>query len=315
MRNLNEDNPAWMVLSNEERLALSLHYGPEKSTWQAGEIMKKAHYKYLEIKARAEKFLKMFVEHYEIYGGLFPGDIIISPSFRKFLELTIVERKQVSNAIKEIDNNVFFTTASRDDFIVKEMKKLKNSRKTSERNFHNLIMDFDRWNNFRIMPKSIQEPSAFKRRNKNRHRKHLKIMVNMHPFTIKKLIQRYEFIPLAHNTKHIGFMPIMVDVEEGEARVIKIHTINKILVELNRIGLYVFGREDEAEEFKTIILRYYEKQERHCTDGQKFWPKYRKMIKSAINHDPIQNITPSRKYLESALKDMDPNLLNPKKKS
>ena len=62
MRNLDENNPAWMILIEEEQLALTLHYGPEKSTWQAGEIMKKAHYKYLEIKARGEKFLKIFIE-------------------------------------------------------------------------------------------------------------------------------------------------------------------------------------------------------------------------------------------------------------
>ena len=103
MRNLDENNPAWMILIEEEQLALTLHYGPEKSTWQAGEIMKKAHYKYLEIKARGEKFLKIFIEHYEIYGDLFPDDLIISPSFRKFLDLTIIQRMQVSNAIKEID--------------------------------------------------------------------------------------------------------------------------------------------------------------------------------------------------------------------
>jgi len=313
MNGLNEDNPAWMILTEEERLALQLFHGSDKSTWQAGEILKKAHYKYLEIKARGEKFLKMFTEHYELYDELFPNDIIISNGFRLYLKLVILKRKRVNKAIEDINNPLFWTTSSRDELIISEITKFKNSHKTSERNFYNLIMEFDRWNNFRILPKSIQEPSAFKRRDKNRHRKHLKTLTNMHPFSVKEIIRRYKFKPKSPNVKHIGYITIIKDISELKYEVVPIHTVKKIMAEMSKIGIYIFQDKEVATEFINIILTYYDKETRHCTDGQKFWPQYRIIIKKAMNYNDIQNITPSRKYLENALRDIDPQLVNPKK--
>jgi hypothetical protein len=43
---------AWGLLTEEEQTALKLQLGLGKSSWQASEIMGKAHYKYLEIKKR-----------------------------------------------------------------------------------------------------------------------------------------------------------------------------------------------------------------------------------------------------------------------
>lgn len=313
MNVLTKDNPAWMILAEEERLALTLHYGADKSTWQAGEIMKKAHYKYLEIRARGEKFLKMFTEYFELYGDLFPQDLIISSSFRKYLLLVIVKRKRVNKVIREIGNPQYLITSSRDQSIIGEMSKFKNSRKISERNFYNLIMDFDRWNNFRILPKGIQEPSAFKRRDKNRHRKYLKILINMHPFSVREIIKRYEFESKASNVKHIAYITIIKDVKKAKYKIVPIHAIKSVMDEISRIGIYIFKDRQMAEVFIEIVLRYYDKEVRHCTDGQKFWPQYRLLIKKAINYNPVQNIIPSRKYLEYAMRDVDPSLVSPKK--
>lgn len=313
MEKLDNNNRAWMILTEEERLALSLFHGSDKSTWQAGEILKKAHYKYLEIKARGEKFLKMFTEHYNLYDDLFPQDIIISNGFRLYLKLVIIKRKRVNKAIQDMNNPTFWATSSRDELLIKEITKFKNSYKTSERNFYNLIMEFDRWNNFRILPKTIQEPSAFKRRDKNRHRKHLKILINMHPFSVKEIIRKYEFKPKSSNVKHIGYITIIKEIRELEYEIVAIHSIKGILAEMSKIGIYVFMDKEIATRFIEIILKYYDKDTRHCTDGQKFWPQYRVMIKKAMNYDDIQNIIPSRKYLEYALKDIDPQLINPKK--
>ena len=189
------------------------------------------------------------------------------------------------------------------------MENFRNARKTSERNFHNLIMNFDRWNNFRILPKDIQEPSAFKRRDKNRHRKYLKILINMHPFSIREIIKRYKFEPKAKNVKYIAYITIIKNVKKSEYEIVPIHAIKSIMDEISKIGIYIFKNRDLADHFIQIILKYYDKQIRHCTDGQKFWPQYRLLIKKTINYNSIQNIVPSRKYLEYAMKDVDPSLV------
>ena len=83
--------------------------------------------------------------------------------------------------------------------------------------------------------------------------------------------------------------------------------------EISKIGIYIFKSRDLAEYCIQIVLKYYDKEIRHCTDGQKFWPQYRLLIKKAMNYNSVQNIVPSRKYLEYAMKDVDPNLVSPKK--
>lgn len=48
---------AWDCLTDAEKNSLMFIQGKGLSTWEAGEILKMPHYKYLELKARAEKFL------------------------------------------------------------------------------------------------------------------------------------------------------------------------------------------------------------------------------------------------------------------
>lgn len=47
---------AWDCLTDAEKNSLMFIQGKGLSTWEAGEILKMPHYKYLELKARAEKF-------------------------------------------------------------------------------------------------------------------------------------------------------------------------------------------------------------------------------------------------------------------
>ena len=40
---------AWQILNKDEKTALMLTFNQKKSSWEAGDIMDKSHYKYLEI--------------------------------------------------------------------------------------------------------------------------------------------------------------------------------------------------------------------------------------------------------------------------
>lgn len=51
---------AWDCLNEIERQSLFLQLSESKSSWEAGEILKLSHYKYLEIRERSEKFFRLF---------------------------------------------------------------------------------------------------------------------------------------------------------------------------------------------------------------------------------------------------------------
>lgn len=51
---------AWDCLTPTEQQSLFLQLSESKSSWEAGEILKLSHYKYLEIKERSEKFFRLF---------------------------------------------------------------------------------------------------------------------------------------------------------------------------------------------------------------------------------------------------------------
>lgn len=54
--------------------------------------------------------------------------------------------------------------------IERNMKRLKESEDEWDKDTLRLILEFDRWNNFRILPRMLQQPSAFKRRSNKRIR-------------------------------------------------------------------------------------------------------------------------------------------------
>lgn len=51
---------AWSCLIDKEQQSLFLQLSESKSSWEAGEILKLSHYKYLEIRERSEKFFRLF---------------------------------------------------------------------------------------------------------------------------------------------------------------------------------------------------------------------------------------------------------------
>ncbi len=87
MSNRVMNREAWGILLKEEQQSITLSLGYSKSSWEAGEILKKAHYKYLEIAARGEKFLRMFTEFFEEHTYFIPNGVDISESFKRIPKL------------------------------------------------------------------------------------------------------------------------------------------------------------------------------------------------------------------------------------
>ena len=290
------NHEAWSILSNDERTAITLSLGYGKSTWEGGEILNKAHFKYLEIQKRSVKFLEIFTNHFHKYGGLFPHNLDIPTSLKEYLSLTILQRKNISQAVNLMDDPSYIVVSRRNAIIIRELKKLANNNSQEAQDLYSIIMDFDRWNNFRILPVEIQEPSAFKRRNKSRNIKHLNTIISLPHFSVLKIIERYSYSGRFSKK----YLPIISPHLDEGYKIITIKNENSIISDISKIGLFIFDENDLALEFSKLVSEYFIFVDKTCKKGQSFWPEFRSIINRAFNYMELENIHRSRLYLDMA---------------
>lgn len=289
------------ILTKEEQLAITLSSVHGKSTWEAGEIMGKAHYKYLEIHARGVKFWRLFTEYFTLFDELFPKELLISNKmFRKYIELLILKRMPMKEVLAEMDEE-WQNTKARNHAIENCMKALKFENKAVQAShLYHIIKDFDRWNNFRILPLSLQDPSAFKRRNKHRIKKLLSLNSHLHPVALQRVIKLYELKSKrgVHNGG-ILYLPIISVYARDMSTVIQVS--GKYTDEISQIPMFLFHNKEDADKYLEITSAYLFKENHSCRDGQIFWPELRYTIKKAINHDHVMGVNPTRKaFLDNA---------------
>lgn len=297
--NINTD--AWDILNEDERTAISLSLGHGKSTWESGEIMNKAHFKYLEIQKRARKFLEIFTNHFEKYNSLFPEQLNLTFAFKEYLTLTIIERKNISQSVKQMEEPSYIVANRRNKLIISEIEKIRETNHDYAKDFHNLIMDFDRWNNFRILPLDIQEPSAFKRRNKARNRKHLKNISTLPQFSVMKIIEKFSYSGKYGKL----YIPLISQYLEGDYKIVEAKNTPHISKEITEIGLFIFEDRAIAVEFAELVSKYFLGDVRNCKTGQKFWSAFRILLLQVYNYKELEHIHKSRTYLDHALFDRD----------
>lgn len=299
MRAINEN--AFSMLLEDEKMALGLQIGMQKSSWESGEILGRSHYKYLEIKYRAEKFLRLFTEYLGYYRDVLPTFLEGQAYVIQYFSLCISKRMKAYHALEEINKQPKKITKSQlNDRII---EVIEHWQKTQDNVHHlmalHLVLEFDRWNNFRILPKEIQEPSAYKRRLKNAYKKHLKVLIHIPNISITKIISLYE---LKRGKKSFLYWPFLNN--QGTYSIIRVKTSKGSLDCFNALCLYLFRDQGTAEEYIVAGYNYLTKVDRDCKDGLDFWPIYRELIKKAENYENIQNIIPQRKYLDTALKNL-----------
>jgi hypothetical protein len=292
---------AWSILSEEEKTCLNLSINLKKSSWEAGEIMNKSHYKYLEIKYRAEYFLKLFTEHFNKYDTLIPNsvsDLYTNIHFDNFFTRLISERLRIGD-LKESLKGTFYSDSSRRNIDIEEILiKLKEesikSNKKDVADTYFIITEYDRWNNFRILNKELQLPSAYKRRNKVRDSKHLDVLLGF-PKVIRRFILKsnyngkediyWSFIINRDRDKN-NFIPIKIKQSDKDSY----HKLTQLMIP-------IFKTEEDCRKFAFLILSFPKKGVRDCKIGLKFWPKFRVYIKNALNYNDINMINPAQSNL------------------
>lgn len=298
MSKINNLNPkAWSILNEHEKVSLSLSVGHKKSSWQAGEIMNKSHYKYLEINNRAEHFLKIFSEHFNKYGeNLIPTTISgLHPDFVVYFEESIFKRLKRSDISKKYPHSMLFLTLSRDRIITEGFEILKEGKQQAHKDLLYILTEFDRWNNFRILPDNLQEPSAYKRRNKARSRKQLNRLINLPDLTIKLILKRFKYDKAGDKL----YVPIVSDIFPDNYKVIPMKKDDVEIKAISSIGYFIFSNKEDADYMGFIVADYLIETSRSCKMGQEFWKKFRDLAESSENWSLINNLIPKRKYLEN----------------
>lgn len=307
MKSLNMDNKAWMILNEDEKQAIKLNLGLQKSTWAASEIMGKSHYKYLEILERAKSIFKIFSEYFDLYNdALIPMDIEVEEDFERYIESVILDRMKVREATNDLKDKDLRKPENRDLMLVKNMQYLRSLNSINANNLFDLIKNFDRYNNFRVLPAAIQEPHAFKRRNKKRIKKYIENLLQLDDFIITSIIQRYSLKRPKGDSLYFA-LPQKNRLELSRIIIIKRDEV--IIKRFTDAGLFLFPVPDYAKEFLEIVTDYFGKDIKHCKEGQIFWPRLREIIKNAINYDEIENLIPGRKYLPEATKNLDRSIV------
>lgn len=294
---------AWKVLSQPEQNVLSLSLSHGLSTWEAGEILKIQHYKYLEIKERAEKFFRLFIDYFEAVGSLslFQGNTVVEPRFRDYIEACIDNRMTKAEACKHTGDSALVVHSINKEVIEKNMLRLKGSPHLADRHLHMLILEFDRWNNKRILPRSLQMPSAYRRRLNKRDKAYIHHLNRIKTKRVENMLSFFSYNPRRNTSKHYYVALISEKLFDNGYQVIKVKSDNDTLEKLNKLYIYAFTKESHADVFGYLVTSYGDKVNK-SGEGQRFWPNYRDMVGKAVNFNEVSNIPFYVEDLEKAYK-------------
>lgn len=293
---------AWNCLTEKEQQSLFLQLSAQKSTWESGEILKLSHYKYIEIRERSEKFFRLFSDFYELHESIFRPDCPCERSFQDFIEACIEKRLSRKEAAIYTGDSAMQLAKVTTNNVMRNMKRLSESHNPWDIDTRRLILEFDRWNNFRILPMILQQPSAFKRRLNKKDKIYIKYLLKKIPtWRLRRLEARFKS-PLRgpkKNKERYWVALISDKIYKDGYKVIPVKKDYQVLQEFTSFYMYVFLDKDTADMFGFMISKYFIKTS-EVKLGQKFWPEYRATIEMAVNYNQVNNIEFSVKNLDTA---------------
>lgn len=278
---------AWNHLTELEQMALNLVVVNERSKKEAAIIMNISPYKFTEVYLRARKFFVMFTYHYEKYSELVPGYVMIPKEFRIFLDQLLGHRKKVTDIVKNEYMIDLASAQAREQFWRGLFTQLhiESLNEVSE-----IFREFDRWNNFRILPKNMQLPAAFPRR---RNRSLKKIQQGLYAISDlgwDLLMQKYG----CSDIPPMIFLPV---IQSYTFRSYPIRETTGITGYMSRNRIPIFVKEEDAKTFAELCYDYQLLKKRSTYSARKFWANYRIIIKEAYNYEELVGI----KWAEEAI--------------
>lgn len=291
---------AWDCLTDAEKNSLMFIQGKGLSTWEAGEILKMPHYKYLELKARAEEFFKLFSDYFELHPSLVNPKSPIEPRFRDYLFGAMIKRLSKEEAKIHSGDSSWLLTSITNSRIITNMKRLKESGNKWDKDLYALILEFDRWNNYRILPRILQAPSAYKRRSTKKDKVYLSYLHRIPDFKIRQLITEYWKNGPSGRRYFTAIVSDELFPEEGYG-VMPIKRSDYVIKAITDLRIYIFESQTIADTFGFLVTRYFEKTV-DSKGGLKFWKEYREIIQKSINYRSINNMDFTCETLDTAYK-------------
>lgn len=282
---------AWECLTPQEQNSLFLTLSQGKSTWETGEILKMTHYKYLELKARSEKFFKLFSDYFEKYPSLINPQSPLDRYFQDYLYASLIKRLPKDEAAVYAGESAWLLKPVKSGQIIRNMDRLKESSKHSEwdRDLYALILEFDRWNNYRILPKSLQAPTPYKTRSNKKYKAYMKYLHTLPDSKIKNLVDYFWCRTTKKDLDNRYYVAFVSSIYKEGYQIVPISKKQEKLNELTRFKIYVFPDRVNAEEFGLMVATYFTEitnQKR----GLKFWREFREVIENAVNYREINNM-------------------------
>lgn len=277
---------AWDCLTEQEQNSLFLNLSNGLSARETGEILKVSHYKYLEIKARAEKLFKLFSDFFKIHPSLVNPSSPIDLRFADYLFGCMVKRLPKEEAKLHTGDSSFLLTKISNIKIEKWMSVLKQSEDEWDKDLYALIMEFDRWNSYRILPRKLQAPTPYKRRTNKKEKVYIKYLHRIPDFKIRAMVDKYWSNGKPENRYYISIISTLFD---GGYSIIPIRKDKDILSEITKMKIYIFSTIMDADIFGVLVKEFFERT-KDPKSGLKFWEEYRSVIKTAINYREINNM-------------------------
>lgn len=290
---------AWDCLKEVERQSLFLHTSEGKTNWEAGNILGVTHYKYLEIRERAERFFRLFTDFFEIHGSIFRPDTFCDRQFIDYIEGSIERRLGKKEAIDYSGDSAMLVPCVSTRNIIKNMNLLQDSEDEWDICTRKLIFEFDRWNNHRILPRILQQPSAYKRRENKREKILLKYLLSKtKDFALERIRERW-FYKVKPSKPCYWVALISKDLYTDGYYLLKIRQEDEVVKEMTRFFLYVFEDRDDADTYGFLVNQYIDRTQ-NIRLSQKFWPEYRATIRKAVNYEKVNNLDCSLENLQIA---------------
>lgn len=290
---------AWSCLIDKEQQSLFLQLSESKSSWEAGEILKLSHYKYLEIRERSEKFFRLFSDFFEKHTSIFRPDCPCERNFQDYMEGCLEKRLKRKDASIYTGDSTQLLPKVNSKNIERNMRRLKESDDEWDIDTLRLILEFDRWNNFRILPRMLQQPSAFKRRSNKKDKIYIKYLLNRIPdWMHTKLKERFRY-KVKPGKKKYWVALISEDLYTDGYLLLPVRPLEEVVSEFSRFYMYVFETKDDADTFGFMVSKFMIKTGT-IKLGQKFWPEYRCCVERAVNYNQVNNIEFNIKKLDMA---------------
>lgn len=274
---------AWEMLTPNEQNSLFLSLSQGLSTKKTGEIMKISHYKYLELKARSERLFKLFSEYFQVHPSLIRPRSVLEEPFKYYLEACIEKRLPKSEAIEYAGEESWLLNPVNTKCIIRNMNNLKLSEDPWDKDLYALIQEFDRWNNFRILPLQLQTSSPYKRRETKKYIIYFRYLKSIPYNNIIYLVNKYHKAGTNRN-----YTAVFSDKFSEGFLIISLKKSSKVLDIFTNKRLYVFEDINQAREFALMILNY-SRESTNPKSGLHFWKKFKELITYALNYKEIDN--------------------------